>query len=111
MIAWVVNVEGVAAYQSSPRKSEQGYFADGKPGITEYSSSRIQRYAELMRLDRGRTNGSLQRLGNSGNADLLLRQRSQFTHIGWGPRAPGGFFLLGHNGSSFFESALVSHQE
>jgi hypothetical protein len=87
------------------------HFADSKLAITDCSSSRIQRHTELMRLDRSRANGSLQRLRNSGNTNFLFRQGSQFTHIGRSPRAPGGFFLLGHNGSSFFESALVSHQE
>jgi hypothetical protein len=66
--------------------------------------ARIKRYTELMRLDRGRADGSLQCLGNSGNTDLLFCQRLQLAHIGWSPCTSYGFFcglfLLGHNGSS-----------
>ena len=95
-----------AAHQSPPGKSWKGHFADSKLAITDCSSSRIQRHTELMRLDRSRANGSLQRLRNSGNTNFLFRQGSQFTHIGRSPRAPGGFFLLGHNGSSFLKARL-----
>jgi hypothetical protein len=70
------------------------------------SSPGIEGHSKLMGLDRGCTDGSLQRLGNFGNADFLFCQRFQFTHIGWGPRAPNGLFLLGHNGSSFYEASF-----
>jgi hypothetical protein len=66
----------------------------------------VEGHSKLMRLDRGCTNGSLQRLGNFGNAGFLFCQRFQFTHVGWGPRAPNGLFLLGHNGSSFYEASF-----
>jgi hypothetical protein len=74
--------------------------------LMEFSSPGIEGYSKLVRLDRSCTNGSLQRLGNFGNAGFLFCQRFQFTHIGWGPRAPNGLFLLGHNGSSFYEASF-----
>jgi hypothetical protein len=74
--------------------------------FVEFLSPGIEGYSKLMGLDRGCTDGSLQRLGNFGNADFLFCQRFQFTHIGWGPRAPNGLFLLGHNGSSFYEASF-----
>jgi hypothetical protein len=74
--------------------------------FVEFSSPGIEGYSKLMRLHCRCTNGSLQRLGNFGNAGFLFRQRFQFTHIGWSPRAPNGLFLLGHNGSSFYEASF-----
>jgi hypothetical protein len=79
--------------------------------LMEFSSPGIEGYSELMRLYRGCTNGSLQRLGNFGNTGFLFCQRFQFTHIGRAPRAPNGLFLhglflLGHDGSSFYEASF-----
>jgi hypothetical protein len=73
--------------------------------------SGVEGYPKLMRLDRGCADSSLQRLRNFGNPGFFLRQRFQFAHIGWGPRAPDGLFLFGHNGSSFQEARFYHTQK
>ena len=40
-----------------------------------YSTPRIQRYPQLMRLDGDSAGGALQRFRDTGNAGLFLRQR------------------------------------